>query len=171
MMAMRTAWTALLWSFSFFALNILHGCSSAPAVDAQSPMGGVTLELRVRDVGGLHAAYLVHEDGTLMFAGGQDARWDRPTWTGSMTAEQIDQLIDLLEAHGWFDRSPTSTSDPPERRYEATLRSPRGERRYKVSGASPQVEPVHELLKQIAAARLDPFLDQQPKAGSQIRGR
>ena len=146
----------------------MWGCASGGRADPQSVTGGVSLEMRIRDTGGMHAMYLVKQDGTITFAGGLDATWDRPTWTGAMTREQIDRFTSLIGELGWFERTPPSTADPPGRSYSIALRGPTGKRSYKVKGAGPQVAPMHALLQEIAGARLDLFIERQPKPGDRI---
>ncbi len=149
-----------LWIATAAALT---GCAAGGSPD--SPTGGIALEMIVRGEANLAALYRVDRDGSISFGGGVDARNDRVTWTGSMTAAEIDELRRLLEEYGWFERVPVSTGEPPQRRYRIWLRWPGGRKRYKVRGSSPDITPIHDHLERVARRRLggDPVIQALPR--------
>jgi hypothetical protein len=133
----------------------LIGCSQSLRLDG-SATGGVALEMFVRGEANLAALYRVEPAGTISFGGGADALNRQVTWTGPMTAAEIDELRSLLDRHGWFAKAPGSTGEPPQRSYRIRLTTPEGRRRhFWVRGASEDVTPIHDLLERLARRRLD----------------
>ncbi len=84
-----------------------------------------------------------------------------------MTAEEIQQLRDLIAQHGWYDAGPTSTGRPPGRSYRIQLRWPQGRRTFRVIGRSLDVTPIEQLLAQAAGRRHEAFLESLPKPSSE----
>lgn len=143
----------------------LGGCAaiSSPRVDRT---GGVTFCLIMIDAkGGSAARYEVWQDGTLGFSGGMDAHYDRVTWTGLMTDAEITGLLDLIETHQWFDRSPLGSGEPEGLTYRIELSGPTGHKRYRVSGRAESIKAVESLLDSIARRRFDSIMDTLPKSG------
>ncbi len=146
----------MLWAV--IAVGLLTGCSFHGAADPLSPTGGIAMEMQVAGEGNLAALYRVQPDGKIQFGGGAEARNRRITWTGQMTAREIQQLRELLEQYGWFDTAPTfprRDMPKPKRSYRLTLSWPGGRWHRRVRGASPQVTEIHDLLEQIARRRLE----------------
>jgi len=56
--------------------------------------------------------------GTIGFGGGRSATEDETTWTGQLSADESRELENLLRTHGWFEREPASSPQPPKRTYE-----------------------------------------------------
>ncbi len=143
------------------------GCSGGSRVDPQSPTGGLSLKMLVLTQDNAAAMYRVEPDGTIHFGGGLDARQEKTTWSGPMTVEEIRQLRDLIEQHGWYDAGPTSTDRPPGRSYRIQLRWPQGRQTFRVIGRSLDVTPIEQLLAQAAGRRHEAFLDTLPKPSSE----
>jgi hypothetical protein len=152
---------------------LIAGCSVLPGADPGSATRGLSLEVWLRGEENLMVLYRVEPDGTIGFGGGADARNQRITWTGPMTAEEIDRLWALLQEHGWFsgDVKAASTGEPRERRYRIRLRWPDGSKQYKIRGENPAVTPVETLLGQASRRRLGGFLQTLPRpSGSEGSG-
>ena len=143
------------------------GCSGGSRVDPQSPTGGLSLKMLVLTQDNAAAMYRVEPDGTIHFGGGLDARQEKTTWSGPMTAQEIQQLRDLIAQHGWYDAGPVSTDRPPGRSYRIQLRWPQGRRTFRVLGRSLDVTPIEQLLAHAAGRRHDAFLDTLPKPSSE----
>ncbi len=143
------------------------GCAGGSRVDPQSPTGGLSLKMLVLTQDNAAAMYRVEPDGTIHFGGGLDARQEKTTWSGPMTAKEIQQLRDLIARHGWYDADPASNGRPPGRSYRIQLRWPQGRRTVHVIGRSLDVTPIERVLAQAAGRRHDAFLDTLPKANSE----
>ncbi len=143
------------------------GCSGGSRVDPQSPTGGLSLKMLVLTQDNAAAMYRVGPDGTIHFGGGLDARQGKTTWSGPMTAEELQQLRDLIAQHGWYDAGPASTDRPPGRSYRIQLCWPQGRRTFRVVGRSLDVTPIERLLAHAAGRRHEAFLDTLPKASSE----
>ncbi len=125
--------------------------------------------MEITVIGGRHvtALYRVDQDGALHFGGGLDGRLGKTSWTGQMSAGEIQELRDLLTRHDWFGADPVSTGDPPGWSYDIKLTWPQGRRSFRVIGRSPAVDPIEEFLDRIARRRFDAFLDTLPKPSSE----
>ena len=144
------------------------GCAGGSRVDdPQSPTGGLSLKMLVLTEDNAAAMYRVELDGTIHFGGGLDARQEKTTWSGPMTAKEIQHLRDLIARHGWYDADPASNGRPPGRSYRIQLRWPQGRRTFRVIGRSLDVTPIERVLAQAAGRRHDAFLDTLPKASSE----
>ena len=143
------------------------GCSGGSRVDPQSPTGSLSLAMLVLTEDNAAALYRVEPDGSIHFGGGLDARLEKTTWSGPMTAEEIQQLHDLLERHGWYDAGPDSTDRPQGRSYRIQLRWPQGRRSYRLTGRSDDVTPIEQLLSQAAGRRHEAFLETLPRPSSE----
>lgn len=147
------------------ATSGLGGCAATPTARVNAT-GGVRLSMLMVDArGGAAARYEVRQDGTLGFSGGLDAHFDRITWTGPMTDEEIEVLLDLMEEHQWFERSPLGSSEPEGLTYRIDLSGPEGRKRFRISGRAETVTAVESLLDRIARRRFEPILDTLPKSG------
>lgn len=149
------------------AAVILNGCAGAPRTD--TPTGGTDFIMYVRDGTGAEAHYEVGRDGSLAFGGGMAACIGKITWTGTLTAEELEQFRSLLQAQNWFDRKPASTGQPPTQMYRITINSPEVRRAFKVKGESPELEAIRELLARAALRRLEDDLRALPQPGPQRR--
>ncbi len=146
------------------------GCSvpgSSPRVDKPEVLfaDGFLLELRLQGLDNYAALYRVNGDHRLGFGGGAAATSSRLTWTGSLSSEQYDLLQALLRQHGWFDGLVTSTGEPKQQVARIALRWPGGRRRFTVTGDSPDVDPVRQLLDDAARQRFQSALDILPRPG------
>lgn len=172
MSAGRTSLSRLMFTVSVTLAATLGplGCSGGSRVDPQSPTGGLSLKMLVLTQDNAAAMYRVEPDGTIHFGGGFDARQEKTTWSGPMTAQEIQHLRDLIAQHGWYDTGPASTNRPPGRSYRIQLRWPQGRRTFRVIGRSLDVTPIEQLLAQAAGRRHEAFLETLPKPSSeQIR--
>ena len=152
------------------ALAVCTGCSvpgSSPRVDRPEVLfaDGFLLELRLQGLDNYAALYRVNGARRLGFGGGVDASNRELSWTGSLSDEQYGRLQALLRQHGWFDGLAASTGEPRQRVAWIKLRWPGGRRRFKVTGNSPDVEPVRQLLDDAARRRLEPALENLPRPG------
>ncbi len=159
-----------LWTTAALALAVCTGCSvpgSSPRVDRPEVFfaDGFLLELRLRGLDNYAALYRVNGARRLGFGGGADASNRELSWTGSLSDEQYDRLQALLRQHGWFDGLVASTGEPPQRVARIELRWSGGRRRFKVTGHSPDVEPVRQLLDDAARRRFEPALENLPRPG------
>ncbi|MHC4209819.1 MAG: hypothetical protein ACYTE6_06830 [Planctomycetota bacterium] len=165
-MRRRGAW---VWPVGTVLAAVMAGCSVLSGADPASATRGLSLELWLRGEENLAVLYRVEPAGTIGFGGGADARNQRITWTGPLTAEEIDRLWALLQEHGWFsgDLKAASTGEPRQRQYRIRMRWPGGSKRYKFRGENPQVTPVETLLGQASRRRLGGFLETFPRPGAQ----
>lgn len=153
------------------AVAVVTGCSvpgSSPRVDRPEVhlADGFLLELRLQGLDNYAALYRVNGARRLGFAGGAAATKSQLTWTGSLSVEQYDRLQALLRQHGWFDALVVSTGEPPQQVARIALRWPGGRRRFKVTGLSPDIEPVRQLLDDAARSRFEPALEILPEPGA-----
>ena len=164
---MRPIFFILALGMTFTLTLVPLSCSGGSRVAPQSPTGGLSLKMLVVTEDNAAAMYRVEPDGSIHFGGGLDARREKTTWSGPMTAEEIKQLRDLLTRHGWFAASPASTDRPKDRSYRIQLRWPQGRRTYRVIGRSLDVTPIEQLLAQAAGRRHEAFLQTLPKPSSE----
>lgn len=144
------------------------GCtSSVGGPPADTPTGGLEFRMFVRDGSGAESLYQVNRDGSIEFGGGMKARLDDTAWKGQLTPDEIHQLRELVESHGWYQRNPASTDQPPKMIQRVTLNSPQVRRRFRVKGESPDVAPIRELLDHAALRRLEPDLERLPQPSAQ----
>ena len=168
-MSGRGGW---MWLVGTALAAMIAGCAALSGVDPGSATRGLTLELWLRGQENLMVLYRVEQEGTIGFGGGADARNQRITWTGPLTAEEIDRLWVLLDEHGWFtgDVKTASTGEPRHRRYRIRMRWPGGSKRYKTRGENPAVTPVETLLEQASRRRLGGFLQTLPSPSGSKEG-
>ena len=145
-------------------LSVCLGCSSTSATKANSPTGGLSLKMSITGKGNLAALYLVEQDGSIHFGGGQDAQLNKTSWTEQLTKQDVEQLRALLNEHGWFTAEPVSSSVDADRKYRIELRWPGGHRSFKVTGKGSMIAPIEDLLAKIANRRHEVFLESLPKA-------
>ena len=153
---------------SFALLPLVVGCSSSPRAEGKDVTGGLALRLFVKLDEDSYAAYRLDADGTLSFAGGQDALDREYSWSGPMTEEEIASLLALIETHGWLEADPESTYVPPQRSFEIRLARSGGKkraRRFEVIGSGPGVGEVYDLLETAARRRHEEFLRTLPQPG------
>jgi hypothetical protein len=146
------------------------GCESPSRTTGPDVMGGMTLEIFEAHTGGSYALYRVETDGTLRFAGGLDAQQGRFTWDGPLTAEEREQLLELLRRHGWFATEPPSTGEPPGTTYRVRIdrrSQPSIRRRWRIRGETPAVTEVADLLEQASRRRNEEFLRALPQPSRQ----
>lgn len=142
----------------------LSGCKSGPGgPPADTPTGGLELRMFVRDASGAESLYQVNRDGSIEFGGGVNARLDRTTWKGQLTLDEIQRLRSLIESHGWYERNPPSTGEPPDMLYRVTINSTQARKRFKVMGESSEVAPVRDVLFHAALRRVQPDLERLPQ--------
>jgi hypothetical protein len=150
-----------------FAL-IVAGCAAGAGsrTGRETPTQGVTFTLFVQRDVSTAALYEMDEHGNLSFGGGWDARNGVTSWTGAMSPEEIEEVLTVIDDHGWFERKPTSAGEPDDYYYRLTIAGPEGRKRYsRIAGESPEIEPVVAVLDRIARRRFDDFLKTLPRAG------
>jgi hypothetical protein len=145
---------------------LLAGCS---APDPGSVTRGLSLEVWDRGLENRAVLYRVETDGTISFGGGRDAINQRISWTGPLTADEVDQLWVLLEDHGWLSGEvrAASTGEPRRRQCRIQLRWPGGRKRFRFRGENPDVEPVEALLAEASRRRLQGDLETLPRPSGQ----
>lgn len=166
---MTDAHPSTLQQFIFVFIAIIavlanSGCSSTSAAKADSPTGGISLEMSITGHGNLAVLYRIEQDGSIHFGGGLDAQQNKTSWTSHLTEQDIMQLIALLNKHGWFNELPYSLNMEADRKYSVKLQWPGGRKSFKVQGRSLYVAPIEDLLVKIANRRHDVFLESLPNA-------
>lgn len=154
----------VLVCFTILALAGNSGCSTTSAAKANSPTGGISLQMSIKGKDNLAALYRVEQDGSIHFGGGQDAQLNKTSWTGQLTQQDVEQLRASLDEHGWFTAEPASSSIDADRKYRIDLRWPGGNRNFKVTGKGLMIAPIEDLLVKFANRRHDLFLESLPKA-------
>ena len=150
------------------AAAVVAGCAGkAPNFDKLEVLSaeGFYLELWIHGQERYVTLYRVNGAHRIGFGGGADAFNQRISWVGTLTDEQYAELQDLLERHGWFAGNVSSQGEPPDRITRVQLQWPGGNRRFKVTGDSADIEPIRELLDAVALQRLHRDLDRLPEAG------
>jgi hypothetical protein len=148
---------------------LLSACASSKVAPAQSPTGGIALDVLVRKEGGANELFVVDRDGTFKWAGGFDAVNGRPTWTGQITRQEADDLLAAMRSNGWLDGRLRVDAPAKWPVYEIKVRAPGDSYSSEIRGESAQVPPVLAVLDRIAQHRNDAYLDMFPKAGLQNR--
>jgi len=143
------------------------GCATTTAADGEDVTGGLKVEMYVAREGESYARYRVETDGVLRFAGGREAQDRKFTWSGPMTGQEIADLRALIAEHGWFDSDPPSTGQPPRLTYQVRLRQAGRRRSFTVSGDSPALTAVRNLLATAARRRNEEFLRRLPAPAEQ----
>src|SRR5688572_19130414 len=84
---------------------------------------GLSLTLDLRDVSGAEEYYTVDRDGLLGFGGGLDARFERVSYEGMLTADDMQALQRLIDEQGLLDSPLTSSNQPKDVRYSVKIRT------------------------------------------------
>ncbi len=121
---------------------------------------GFWLELWILGEENYAVLYRVNGAHALGFGGGAVAFNRELSWTGTLQDEEYDRLQELLGQHGWFDGTIASTGEARRRVARIRLQWTGGSRRMKVTGASPDVEPVRQLLDHAARRRFQRDLEE-----------
>lgn len=145
------------------AALVNSSCSSTREANANSPTGGISLEMSITGKDNLAVNYRVDQDGSLHFGGGLDAQINKTSWTGQLSSQEVKQLVALLNEHGWFKQEPDSSSIDADRKYSIDLRWPDGHRSFDVTGKGSGIAPIEELLARVTNRRHDEFLESLPK--------
>ena len=90
------------------------------------------------------------------------------SWSGPLTADEIERLNTLLQQHGWFAGNLTGTGEPRRRQLRIGLWWPGGSQRFRLRGETPDVAPVMELLEAAARRRFEGILQTLPKATAPV---
>ncbi len=130
---------------------------------------GFYLELWILGEDNLAVLYRVNGAHELGFGGGADAFNRKLSWEGELTPGEYERLQALLEEHGWFAGTATSTGEPRKRVTRVRVRRNGQGRRYTLRGVSEDADPVWQLLDQASRRRLKPDLDRLPEAGAPVR--
>ena len=158
-------------SVALAILVVVAGCvtdSHGPEANGLGEViSDVSLTLYVRDGSGAEEYYEVKRDGAFGFGGGMNARFQRTTWTTSLTAQEMQALRDLMVSNGWFTKAVKSTKLPKEARYDIDARSSQGTLRKRIEGENDHVEPVRLWLRDVANRRLEIDLERQPRPSAE----
>lgn len=147
-----------------FTLLAAAGCAGpAKSSPGDGRTYGIALDLLIERDDGRRALYRFFPDGTLGYSGGPDARARRVTWTGTMSEEQVEQLIALINEHGWRTGEPAAGDKPDQITFLIDLRGPDGRHRYRVHGESPAVMPVYNHLYEVALQRFEHIIETLPQ--------
>lgn len=157
----------MCWGMFLVVAMFIGGCrsTSLAAGEANSPTGGIAVELFTSGENLEAVYYRVTPAGRIDYAGGHRAHEREPQWEGPLTTEEITRLRELLESDGWWTGAVTTTGEPKSRRWDIQVVRPAGGERYRLTGNGEAVLRLRELLDEMASKRLDPFLETLPKAG------
>jgi hypothetical protein len=147
----------------------LTGCAASSRTPRPNVTGGRHLEMLVSSAERRYERYRVAPDGVLHWAGGANAQSSRFTWSGPLTAEEIDLLFGAIVRDGWFERDPPSTKEPPDTVYDVRIRGPEGRESFVVTGDTEGLLEVRRILEQAARRRLDGVLEALPGPGPRTR--
>lgn len=167
---MKRLLSFLLFASCLAAIMTAGGC----AANSRTGTGpdrtqGLTLDMFVRD-GGAMWLYDVRDDGSISYAGGQDAAQRRFSWTGTMSDEEIAELRSLVNRFNWTTRQRSRETGDGTRRYTINVRQAGGGGgRFEVRGDREDVAAVNALLHRICLRRLDAELDALPQPGLRPR--
>lgn len=151
-------------SMIVIALLATAGCAwPAKSSPGDERAYGIALDLLIERDDGRRALYRFFPDGTLGYSGGPDARARRVTWTGAMSEEQVEQLIALINEHGWRTGEPAAGDKADEITFRIDLRGSDGRHRYRVHGESPAVMPVYNHLYEVALQRFEHIIETLPQ--------
>ncbi len=145
------------------------GCASAgvghSADNASSKQrtGGMSLDFSVKGPAGERARYVLAEDGTLSFSGGRDVVLEKVSWSGDLTNDEIQQVLDAIQSVGWYELEPASLPTEDQYVYTIDLESPQQNANWTITGDSPYVRPVYVALDQVSRKRFDSYLDRLPQ--------
>ncbi|MHC5004675.1 MAG: hypothetical protein ACYTJ0_16300 [Planctomycetota bacterium] len=156
---MRRPWLVAAACFA------LVGCAGGPRASsvAASRTGGWTVDLQRRSEDGAAAYYAVGRDGSIRFGGGLAALQREPTWSGTLTDEQIDELVAMLERLDWVRQPPKPADTDAGPRWNVTVIGPPGRRRFAVRGEEPGLIELESVLDGVARQRNEPFLEHLPR--------
>ncbi len=149
---------------------LVWGCTttnSVPVASLADPMGGVNLELFARLGSNAAALYRVKPDGRISFGGGMKATSGAYSWHGQLSPAECDELLQILQTAGWYDRNPQSSGLPEDHEYRGFISWPSGRKRWEVNGESPDIRPVYDWLDHVSRRRFDEYLDLMPRPGKQ----
>jgi hypothetical protein len=150
------------------SLSIATGCSTTSRRAAgPDVMGGLEFQVQETRPGRSYALYRVQRDGTIEFGGGLDARNGKCTWSGSLTEDERERLLSLLDQYGWPTIGPSSTGLPEGVEYEIQMQWPGQRRTYHVAGETDAVTEIVRVLQAASSRRNQEFLQSLPKAGRQ----
>jgi hypothetical protein len=144
------------------ALIAQYGCSSTPTTNSKSDGFNLTLDFAAQDETGSDRLYRVDSDGAISFGGGFQALVGNTSWTGQLTKQEEQELLDVIRQQAWFASKIESTNEPKDRVYRVTVRTVEGHRRFKVVGANERVAAVEAVLERICRQRFDEDLKRLP---------
>lgn len=144
------------------------GCSTGgiPRVEPGSepssgaPTGGMDFLLSIEDRrDGRFERFRLDRSGTLHYGGGRAALGGSETWSRPLTAEEIDAIVALLDAHGWWAELPRERGEPELFQWSIELASGRHRRKTWGQGDCPGVLDMQKMLRAYTAERFKPMLD------------
>jgi hypothetical protein len=149
-----------------FLVLALTGCVVPKSSDRPDLTGGRTLEVFVAREAGAYELYQVDKWGSLQFGGGMDAYAGSTTWSGPLTADEIEEIFAIVDANRWnVPNSVPKGRDLPL--YRINYRGPERRKGFRlmITGDNAGTGRMHALLAAAAARRNEAFLDSLPKAG------
>ena len=171
MTRVRSRWPVIALAALGFTVAVNAGCAGKGAKVEQPEVriaDGFWLELWILGEDNYAVLYRVNGASALGFGGGAVAFNRELSWEGTLEQAEYDRLQELLGQHGWFDGTIVSTGETSLRVSRIILRWPGGSRRLKVTGVSPGIEPVQQLLDRAARRRFEPELESLPQAGDRV---
>ena len=160
-LARAVAMVALLIAVT--GVGALPGCNAPARTPRPDVTGGRRIEMFVSSKERRFERYRVGTDGVVHWAGGADALSAKFTWSGPLTADEVERLFDAIEREGWFEHDPPSTREPPDTTYDVQIRGPAGRESFTATGDAPGLVEVRRILEQASLRRLDGYLDALPQ--------
>jgi hypothetical protein len=155
---------------SFLTLVVLTlaatGCGGQKSTELTGE-SELVLEMSVRDETNAERLYKIDRDGSISFGGGFRARVGTTTWTGSLSADERQEIATVINQQGWFTTPIVSTNEPKDRVYRVDIKAPPGHRRFKVVGHNERMNAVEQVLGRICLRRLEGELERLPEPGLQ----
>jgi hypothetical protein len=151
------------------ATQLFGGCASSTVAPAESPTHGIALTMLVRNEGSANQLFIVEPDGAIQWGGGFDAVDGNPSWTGTLSGKEADELVSVMRTHGWLDGHLRADAPAKWPIYEIKVRTPEGSHSSDFKGSCAQVTPVLAVLERIADRRNDAYLNTFPEPGRQRR--
>ncbi|MHC5113982.1 MAG: hypothetical protein ACYTGP_06090 [Planctomycetota bacterium] len=146
-------------------LTLLAGCASAGKIEGPNYTGGRTWMMYTAHKGAI-TRFHVDPAGTLQFAGGKDAMFERYTWEGPLKEDELTRLVEMMDEVDWFDVK-YAKGDKDERFWEVSELRGGKRRKAEIRGEYESLLGVYDLLSTAARRRYGEFLESMPKSGRQ----
>lgn len=149
---------------------VASGCGTAKpphAIREGTVVADLSLTLEYHDGTGVDEYYALGRDGVFGFGGGMDARFERTSWTTTLEVVEMNSLRDAIMRERWLEDELRSTNQPRETRYTISVKCDGRSVSARVRGRNERIEPVRDVLKDIANRRLQEDLDRQPRPSAE----